>query len=246
MPAAAGCVERPQPLRLACLRARVGVDEAGRGCVVGPLFVAAAAFTDEALARLRAAGVRDSKALTRRRREELEPLIRAEALALSVRRVEPQVIDQRNLNEAELEAIAAALSEVRDRLQGLGVEVGSVAVDLFGRREELSSLIGAVFPGAEARLLHGADALLAECSAASIIAKVERDRHLDRLREAYGVLGSGYPSDPETRRWLASIASLSEPPPCLRRSWRTLLKYAPGLHVGKRGLKAGKAPKSGT
>ena len=193
--------------------------------MVGPLFVAAAAFTDEALTRLKEAGLRDSKALTRRRRVELEALVKAEALALSVKRVEPHVIDQRNLNEAELEAVASALSELRGRLQSLGVEVESVAVDLFGREGELRRLVESLFPSAEVKLLHRADALLAECSAASIIAKVERDRNLEILKKDYGVLGSGYPSDPETRRWLASIAPLGEPPPCVRRSWRTLLKY---------------------
>lgn len=210
----------------------MGIDEAGRGCVVGPLFVAAAAFTEEGLERLKRAGVRDSKELTRSRRERLEGLIRREAAAVALRRVDPWVIDSRNINEAELEAVASLLSELRDRLRGAAVE--SVAVDLFGREEELRRIVGEAFPGAEARLVHGADALFTECSAASIIAKVERDRFIDGLKQAYGDFGSGYSSDPRTVSWLAAAAASGSLPPWVRRSWRTLLKYAPSHFVDKR------------
>ncbi|MEM4699736.1 MAG: ribonuclease HII [Candidatus Nezhaarchaeales archaeon] len=219
---------------------RVGVDEAGRGCVVGPLFVAAAAFTEEGLERLREAGVRDSKRLSRRRREELEGLIRREAAFLGLRRVDPWVIDSRNINEAEVEAVASLLSELRGRLEG--AEVEAVTVDLFGREEELRDLINKAFPGAEARLVHGADALFTECSAASIIAKVERDRFIDWLKRAYGDFGSGYSSDPRTVEWLAAAAASGRLPPWVRRSWRTLLRCAPSQFVDKR---RGRPPPAG-
>jgi len=220
------------------LKVYVGVDEAGRGCVIGPLFVAAAAFTEEALNHLREAGVKDSKKLARRRREGLEPLVRQLAAAVVVERVDPSTIDSRNLNEAELDAVSTALRRLASRLRELKAVVERVSIDLFGREEELRRVVEEAFPGVEARLLHDADASLIECSAASIIAKVERDRFIDQLKQAYGDFGSGYPSDPRTRRWLMQVSSLSEPPPCVRRSWRTLLKYAPGLHVDKRSRRA--------
>ena len=216
------------------MKVYVGVDEAGRGCVIGPLFVAAAAFTEEALNHLREAGVKDSKKLARRRREGLEPLVRQLAAAVVVERVDPSTIDSRNLNEAELDAVSTALRRLASRLRELKAVVERVSIDLFGREEELRRVVEEAFPGVEARLLHDADASLIECSAASIIAKVERDRFIDLLKRNYGDFGSGYPSDPKTRRWLSTIATLGEPPPCVRRSWRTLLKHAPELYVDKR------------
>ncbi|MCX8205035.1 MAG: ribonuclease HII [Candidatus Nezhaarchaeota archaeon] len=214
------------------MKVRVGVDEAGRGCLIGPLFIAAAAFTEEGLRRLKMAGMRDSKKLTRRRREELEALIRREAVALCLHRVEPWVIDSCNVNEAELSTIASLLSELGGKLKGVAVE--AVTIDLFGREEELRRLVSELFPGAEANLAHDADALYAECSAASIVAKVERDRFVDQLKQVYGDFGSGYSSDPRTLKWLRLAAASGSLPPCVRRSWKTLLKYAPGLFVNKR------------
>ena len=59
-------------------------------------------------------------------------------------------------------------------------------------------------------------------SAASVIAKVERDAHVADLADEYGPLGSGYPSDPETRAFLeAHVAETGQLPGCARASWRT-------------------------
>ncbi len=67
-----------------------------------------------------------------------------------------------------------------------------------------------------------ADSRYPVVSAASIIAKVIRDRRIDVLRSMYGVKGSGYPADPETREWVMKVLSSGMRPPIIRYSWSTL------------------------
>jgi ribonuclease HII len=70
---------------------------------------------------------------------------------------------------------------------------------------------------------HHADEKYAVVSAASIVAKVIRDREIEKLARTYGEIGSGYPSDPVTIRWLSGyIGENPRPPPIARRSWKTV------------------------
>jgi ribonuclease HII len=75
---------------------------------------------------------------------------------------------------------------------------------------------------AELRAEHRADETYLLVGAASIVAKVARDAHVAALAEQYGDVGSGYPSDPATRAFLADyVAEHGELPPCARKSWST-------------------------
>ena len=70
---------------------------------------------------------------------------------------------------------------------------------------------------------HHADEKFMVVSAASIVAKVVRDREITKLAKKYGEIGSGYPSDPATIRWLTGyIGEHPSPPPIARRSWKTV------------------------
>ncbi|MCK4614298.1 MAG: ribonuclease HII, partial [Thermoplasmata archaeon] len=72
---------------------------------------------------------------------------------------------------------------------------------------------------------HKADTKYPAVSAASIVAKVTRDREMEKLRQEYGELGSGYPSDPITRAYLLDLFRKGkELPPFVRRSWETIKK----------------------
>jgi ribonuclease HII len=201
---------------------RVGIDEAGRGPLLGPLVVAGVATDDEEA--LRALGVRDSKKLTAARREALAAQIRQNCETALVVLSAADIDDGRKtktLNDLEVSAFAA----VGRRLQGSEyiLDAADVEADRFGR-----AFLGRLgrSPSPSVLSLHKADALHPVVSAASIIAKVERDRHVEviarRLRQEIGMpLGSGYPSDPDTVAFLAEYVRLRGSVPVeFRSSWK--------------------------
>jgi len=200
-----------------------GVDEAGRGPLIGPMVVAIAAVSREKEDLLVRIGVRDSKALTPSRRRALRALLERVLDYYALRVVEPAEIDeaasrgQLNLLEARVfaELVRQAMSRVE--LEVVYIDSPDPVPERFGRL--LASLVGErVRVVAE----NNADARYAVVSAASIIAKTERDRIVEELKKKYGDFGSGYPSDPKTRefaeRWLREHG---EPPPFARKSWST-------------------------
>lgn len=207
------------------LTAYIGLDEAGRGCVIGPLFLATVALDSLSLERLREVGVKNSKKLTRKKREELEKLIKSKALAFNIEAVNPREIDANNLNNVELRALHTALTKVVEKLHYKGFEIVRAVVDLFGREDELKNLISSMCPKAEVVLKYKADESFIECSAASILAKVARDRYIEKLKKKYGDFASGYPSDRKTVNWLSSyLRKQGSLPNIVRYRWKTVKK----------------------
>jgi ribonuclease HII len=155
----------------------VGVDEVGRGPLAGPVAAGAVVLPDPVPPEL--AGLDDSKKLSPARRERLEPLIRKHALAWAVASASVDEIEALNILKATHLAMRRAVA-------CLGLEVAGALVD------------GNSDPGlgVETRLIIGGDALVPCISAASIVAKVARDRWmlgLDRLYPGYGFAGhKGY------------------------------------------------------
>lgn len=194
-----------------------GVDEAGRGPVLGPLVVAALAVDDDG--PLRALGVRDSKKLTPRRREALVDQITAlgrHELVVVPAEVLDRVRDNRSLNQLEAEVFAAAISALDP--EAAYVDAADVSEEHF-RSMVQSHLRRPILVVSE----HFADDTYPIVSAASILAKVTRDREMRRIGEELGQpVGSGYCHDPVTveflRRWLRFHP---HPPPYCRTSWET-------------------------
>ncbi|MEF8886073.1 MAG: ribonuclease HII [Haloarculaceae archaeon] len=209
-----------------------GVDEAGKGPVLGSMFAAAVVADPADLP----GDVGDSKGIAPQRRTELAAEVREVATAVGVAEVTVERIDdgETDMNSltvaAHTEALAAALdgfdevpgSDGDGALSGY-VDAGDTNAVRFERRvaEGLADRLSA---GAalDVRGEHGADETYPVVGAASIVAKVERDAHVDRLAEAYGDVGSGYPNDPATTEFLhAYVAEHDALPPCARRSWKT-------------------------
>ncbi|MEM4727670.1 MAG: ribonuclease HII [Candidatus Bathyarchaeia archaeon] len=201
-----------------------GVDEAGRGCLIGPLIVAGVLMEEGKVESLKLLGVRDSKLLSAKRREHLGEEIEAIALRCAYFDIPPHAIDKvveggvrlRRLNYLEALAMARVIDELRpDR-----VYVDSSDVD----PSRLANQILAVIRWKPQILCeHNADKVHPIVSAASILAKVRRDRIVGDLRRAYGDFGSGYPSDRKTIEFLKkTLAEDEELPPFIRRSWKTV------------------------
>ncbi len=197
----------------------LGIDEAGRGSLVGDMFVAGVALAEGLEEALLRAGVRDSKSLGRsRRRELLLDVIRYSDMIV-VSRVAPEDIDRGNLNDLEVGAVERILRHARSR----GISPSRIVLDeIAGRREAVERIARSLFPDAEVLMSPGADKTFVQVSAASIAAKCLRDESIRILSSRYGDLGSGYPSDPRTVRWLSAMASTGSLPDCVRRSWGTL------------------------
>ena len=191
-----------------------GVDEAGKGPVLGSMFVAAVRAPRDAVP----AGVDDSKRLADERRERLAGRLRAdERVRIAVTEVPSARIDAGNTNDLTVAAHAEALSAVvRDGDDGL-CDAGDVDADRFAAR--VADRLGA---DASIRARHGADADDPLVAAASVLAKSAREAHVETLAEQFGAVGSGYPSDPTTRQFLREhVESTGSLPDCARRSWAT-------------------------
>ena len=210
---------------------RVGIDEAGRGPVIGPMVTAAVAVSDPSDLP---AGVADSKRLTAERRDAIAASIEdCDALDVGIATVSVDRIDdpRTDMNTLTVAAHADALETVCDALGGDpgivgGDDSGDVTVladacdtseSRFARR--VGDACSVDLP-IDAR--HGADDDDPVVAAASVVAKVERDRLVSELTDAHGPVGSGYPSDPTTREFLASyVREHGSLPDCARSSWQT-------------------------
>jgi len=193
-----------------------GVDEAGKGAVLGPLVVAAVGC--RRLKDLDAVPVRDSKALSPDERAELYDQITA-SFRWTVLVIEARDVDLLRrcgtLNLILARAHASAIREIRPKKAF--VDACDVIAARYGRM--VSACLD--FP---CRVVaeHHADENRPVVSAASIVAKVTRDRLVASLSPAFGEIGSGYPSDHKTISFLEGyILAHKRPPSCARASWQT-------------------------
>jgi ribonuclease HII len=193
----------------------VGVDEAGKGPVLGSMFVAAVRADPGVLPP----AVDDSKSLSPQRRESLAAGIREAAAAVAVTELPVGRIDdpETDMNALTVAGHAEALGTVARDGDEAYVDAGDTDAGRFERRVAARQSADVAVRGE-----HGADATYSVVGAASIVAKVQRDAHVDALAEEYGDLGSGYPSDPATRDFLREyVATRGRLPDCARRSWQT-------------------------
>lgn len=198
----------------------LGVDEAGKGPVIGSMFVAGVVFSEEDIFDLAACGVKDSKLLSPGRRESMERRILSKARDRFVLEVTAQQIDELRTVMSMNDIMVRAHSKVVSGLMAdrAILDAADVNAERFAQRvRELS--------GASMQILaeHNADRKYIVVAAASIIAKVARDRSIRELEAALGrPLGSGYPSDPATvgflKEWIEENGDL---PPFARKSWST-------------------------
>ena len=197
-----------------------GVDEAGRGSVIGPLVVAGIGVKESKLPLIRGLKLRDSKTLSRTSRRQLYSKIVGVADYICVCVLSTNEIDEsvrlKGLNKLEAEAMAAVISDI----QPDNVYVDCCDVKPF----RYTSLLETYITSSRVYKLysfHHADALNAVVSAASIVAKVIRDSEIYEIRKTHKNIGSGYPSDRLTinfiRYW---VLRFGEAPNFVRKSWR--------------------------
>jgi ribonuclease HII len=194
-----------------------GVDEAGKGSVLGPMVIAAVGISSEDI--LEGIRVRDSKLLSAKERERLYKIIKKKCQVATVR-LDAQQIDIMRRDMTLNEAVARSHAQVIIKLSPDYAYLDACDVNTFRYAEMVKNHL--VQP-CEIISEHHADEKFPVVSAASIIAKVTRDRAIATLAKKYGTIGSGYPSDPVTIHFLNSyIDEYSVPPPIARKSWKTV------------------------
>ena len=205
-----------------------GVDEAGRGPVIGPLVVAGVLLEERDVAKLHELGVKDSKLLTPAKRRELHTKILHLAKEHQVVRLSPRQVDSyvlrgqrlRKLNWLEVISMAKIIERLRP--DTVYVDASDVIASRFG--EQIQELLPF-----QVRVIseHFADRNYSIVGAASIVAKVHRDRAVANLKAKFGDLGSGYPSDPRTIRFLEQWGlEHGAMPSFVRKSWKTVRRLS--------------------
>ena len=199
-----------------------GVDEAGRGCVIGPLVVTGVMVRAEVLPILTELGVKDSKLLTPQKRELLYPAILQLTEKTHTIKVPPSQIDVavesarrlHKLNRLEAQVMAQIIEELAP--DEVYVDAADTVEHRFGNHIRECLKI-------KTRIIsrHKADRIYPVVSAASIIAKVERDREVAALRAEWGDFGSGYLTDDKTMAFLRKLLEHNDDyPSFIRKSWK--------------------------
>ena len=192
-----------------------GIDEAGRGPVLGSLVVAGLLCREGDIEILKSMGVRDSKQIDPGTRTKLYAELTSK-FEYHVLEVTPDEIDANNLNRLE----AAKFAEVINTLKPKTAYVDCADVSPLNFKNHITTKIDI-----ECSLVveHKADERYHVVSAASIIAKVARDNHIENLKKEYGDIGSGYPSDPKTIAFLEEYFKKHRTfPHFARKKWKTL------------------------
>jgi ribonuclease HII len=197
-----------------------GVDEAGRGSIIGPLVVAGVGIRESKIARLSEMGVRDSKALTPKARARLFGQIIKVVDSVCIRKVDPAQVDGsvmiRGLNRLEAKVMASVI----DNIGADEVYVDCCDVNPERYRNSIGQHLNC---SPKVHSMHHADAINVVVSAASIVAKITRDHEVQLIRNRYRSIGSGYPSDEQTMRFIRHwVNKNGSAPEFARKSWKPL------------------------
>jgi len=205
-----------------------GVDDAGRGPVIGPLIIASVLLDENKVNELIKIGVKDSKKLSSSLRKNLFNVLKNLLIDYAFIKINPAQIDEvvkkgkklYRLNFLEAKAMAKAVLNLKLKPEILYVDSSDINPERFAKQiaNELPFKIKIISE-------HHADEKYPIVSAASIMAKVKRDEIIEKIKAKYGDFGSGYPQDPKTLNFLKEWRRKNkEFPFFVRKSWKTVKK----------------------
>ncbi len=194
---------------------RCGIDEAGRGPLIGPMVMCGVLIDEKDEAKLVSLGVKDSKMLTPRQREsiaaQLKKTVKYELVVVGPHEIDTAVLsDTDNLNWLEAKHAAAIIQKLKPATAVLDCPSPNITAyteyiqDLIDKKTKMICA-------------HHADVDHPTVAAASILAKVERDALIEKLKAKVGDFGSGYMSDPKTKLFLEK--NWDKHPAVFRKSW---------------------------
>lgn len=195
----------------------LGIDEAGRGAVLGPLVVAGIAAEEAGLTELWGLGARDSKRVPRGRRQAVTRAIARCGARGRVVVVSASEVDRDTLTALESAAILELARHFSPARLVVDTPVGPAAIRQFAAT--VSARTG--LPREAICVVPHADRDHPAVAAASLLAKVVRDGYVVALRRQFGDFGWGYPSEARVQAYLASwLAERGALPPICRTRWR--------------------------
>ena len=193
-----------------------GIDDAGRGSIIGPLVIAGISLDKKKLRKLYSLGVKDSKKLSPKLREQFYKKIIEISDDYYITKISPRLIDasvkKHCLNGLEAKYMAKVVSKLNANISY--VDSCDVNPNRFGKEISMQS------DNHKIKSYHHADSRFVIVSAASILAKVTRDKAIAKLRENH-YLGSGYPSDAVTVKFVTRYYEINHVlPNFVRKSWK--------------------------
>ncbi len=215
----------------------LGVDDAGRGPVIGPMVLAGCVINKEDEKDFIEKGITDSKLVLPKKREILVEYIKKKSIAWSVQLINPSEIDTGmgiglNLNETEALASAVVIKNLIETLKEknqdykeLKIYLDCPSINTISWKQTLSDFLKKEKLSLNLFCEHKADLIHPVVSAASIIAKTTRDNEIKKLKKELGIdFGSGYPADPKTRAFLDKHVDGFKKQRIFRESWATWQK----------------------
>jgi ribonuclease HII len=212
----------------------LGIDDAGRGPLIGPMILAGVLLNQQNEKILKRHNVRDSKTLLQKDRVKIAKIIKDNSLERKIEITYPREIDfallsKTNLNTLEAIKTADIINEINQEKylkQQIKVIVDCPSVNTMAWRKTLLQYIK--HPGnLNVKCEHKADTNHLSAAAASILAKVTREEEVEKLKKQFGDIGSGYPSDPITKEFLKTHGSKLSESGIFRKTWSTWKKLFP-------------------
>jgi ribonuclease HII len=209
----------------------LGIDDAGRGPLIGPMMLAGVLIEEKDERILKEEGVVDSKKLTHLVRLRRAETIKESAKGFHVVTTTAKQIDHSlhtgiNLNTLEALKTAEIINKLNTKKEQIKVIVDCPSVNTKAWKATLMQYLA--HPGnLEIYCEHKADVNHPSVSAASILAKVAREEAVAKLKEEYGEIGSGYPSDPYTIAFLKKNGKLLKDSGIFRTTWATWKQLFP-------------------
>lgn len=204
----------------------IGIDDAGRGPIIGPMILAGVLLDENSERVLKKYPIKDSKLIVHSLRIKLAKIIKESVLAFEIVKSSPEEIDAAlnspymNLNKLEAAKSAEIINALNNGKHKIKIIIDCPSTNIKKWSEyvlenvRIKSNINLVCE-------HKADANYLAVSAASIIAKVEREKEVDKIKSTFGEIGSGYPSDPVTKKFLEENSKKLKKEGIIRKSWST-------------------------
>ena len=216
----------------------IGIDDAGRGPLIGPMFLAGVLLDENSLQALKKYNIKESKQLIHSTRIQLSKVIEQTSLSYKVVSSSPEEIDKAvnskmNLNTLEAIKMAEIINFLNDKKQKTKVIIDCPSVNTGKFKSLLTSYIENP-ENLTIKCEHKADENYIEAAAASILAKVAREEAVSKLKSQYGNIGSGYPSDPYTQEFLKKQGKKLSNSGIFRKSWATWTSLFPEDKIDKK------------
>ncbi|MEK6885464.1 MAG: ribonuclease HII [Nanoarchaeota archaeon] len=210
----------------------LGIDDAGRGCVLGNMVLAGCLMKKELEQEFKKLGIKDSKLLSPIQREKLVKMIKEKVISFAFHMATPVEIDTGmgeglNLNLVEALSAGTIINELTEKLsksekENIKIILDCPSINTAGWKNQLMGYVKDKKLDSRIVCEHKADFNHPVVSAASIIAKTTRDSEIEKLKKEVGFdFGSGYPADPYTKKALIEHGDELLKKRIIRESWAT-------------------------